>query len=235
MRAGPVLGVNGCSWRTRAVVSAAVAAAALAGCELKDGGHDLVNGKRLFLERCESCHTLARAGTRGTIGPDLDAAFGRSREDGIPATTIAGVVKGQVLQPRRGGVMPAKLVVGEDAEDVAAYVGAVAAVPGRDTGALARVGAARAGGPPGRRIFTGAAGCGSCHQLTDAATVGTTGPNLDAVLKGKSRAFIRDSIVNPNASIATGYPPGVMPGDFARRVSKRDLDALVAYLAQVTK
>ena len=39
--------------------------------------------------------------------------------------------------------MPAKLVKGQDAHDVAAYVGRVAATPGKDTGALATVGQAQ--------------------------------------------------------------------------------------------
>jgi len=42
--------------------------------------------------------------------------------------------------------MPADLVTGEDAEDVAAYVAQAAAVPGEDTGALAQAGAAKAEG-----------------------------------------------------------------------------------------
>ena len=37
--------------------------------------------------------------------------------------------------------MPANLVTGEDAEDVAAYVASAAGKPGEDTGALAEVGA----------------------------------------------------------------------------------------------
>ena len=39
--------------------------------------------------------------------------------------------------------MPARLVKGQDAQDVAAYVATVAAEPGQDTGALARAVAAK--------------------------------------------------------------------------------------------
>jgi plastocyanin len=46
---------------------------------------------------------------------------------------------------KRKASMPAGLVKGEDAEDVAAYVASAAGRPGEDTGALAEVG----GGPEG--------------------------------------------------------------------------------------
>ena len=36
---------------------------------------DLSNGKAQFVEKCGQCHVLARAGTAGTQGPSLDAAF----------------------------------------------------------------------------------------------------------------------------------------------------------------
>jgi mono/diheme cytochrome c family protein len=212
-----------------AFAGAAAVALALSACEVVDRGDNVVNGKALFIERCGACHALARAGTGGTIGPDLDAAFRRARADGLGADTIAGVVEKQILHPRRGSRMPAKLVTGDGAEDVAAYVAEVAAVPGRDSGRLADVGQRR-GGPPGRRIFV-QAGCGSCHRLADAATSGTSGPDLDETLNGRSKGFIRESIVDPAAVAAEGFSSDVMPADFGRRLSNRELDALVEYLA----
>ena len=117
----------------------------LAGCSAKGGGSnaDPVKGKQLFVQHCGSCHVLARAGTKGTTGPDLDAAFARARQDGFGSAAIRGIVDKQILFPNREGVMPANLVIGQDAEDVAAYVGRSAAVPGKDTGALATVGQAQ--------------------------------------------------------------------------------------------
>ena len=50
-----------------------------------------------------------------------------------------------------------------------------------------------------------AAGCSACHTLADARATGTVGPDLDKSLKGKDEAFIRTSIVDPNAEIAKGY------------------------------
>jgi cytochrome c oxidase subunit 2 len=75
--------------------------------------------------------------------------------------------------------------------------------------------------------------CGSCHTLAAAGASGTVGPKLDAVLKGKDAAFIRQSIVKPDAQIAKGYQGGIMPKDFAQTLKPEELDALVNYLEKV--
>lgn len=130
------------SRRRRGAIVATVAASAIAvgfaGCggdDLKGSRADLVHGKQLFVERCGACHTLARAGTRGTVGPDLDTAFAQSLEDGFGRDTVRGVVHEQILYPISR--MPGKIVKGQAAIDVAAYVGEVAAKSGQDEGALA--------------------------------------------------------------------------------------------------
>jgi mono/diheme cytochrome c family protein len=116
----------------------AVAAALLAaGCSLKDDDADVIAGKKLFVQKCGSCHVLNRAGTKGTVGPNLDEAFQQPQREGFGESAIRGVVKKQIEYPARGGVMPADLVEGEDADDVAAYVAQVVSKPGKDTGLLA--------------------------------------------------------------------------------------------------
>lgn len=126
----------------RGAAFAAVAAAAglvLAGCgsDVKGDHANVVNGKVLFVQRCGACHALARAGTRGNVGPDLDDAFAQSISEGFKRNVINGVVKEQILYPSVSGKMPAKLVTGQDAVDIAAYVATSAAKSGEDTGALA--------------------------------------------------------------------------------------------------
>ena len=118
---------------------AALVAVAASGCGREDP--DLVTGKQLFVEKCGACHTLARAGTSGVSGPDLDEAFGPARRQGLGAGTFEGVVADQIANPLASSSMPAKLVTGQDAKDVAAYVAAVAGVPGDDQGKLAAAGA----------------------------------------------------------------------------------------------
>ena len=56
--------------------------------------------------------------------------------------------------------------------------------------------------------------CGACHTLADAGTTGTTGPDLDKVLKGKDATFIQQSIEDPNAEIAKRLPGGIMPPNY---------------------
>jgi mono/diheme cytochrome c family protein len=109
----------------------------LGGCQVKDTTGDAANGKKLFVQKCGSCHVLRRAGTKGVTGPNLDEAFQQDRRDGYPMDSIRGVVHEQILYPNRNGVMPAKLFEGQEAQDVASYVALVAAKPGADSGALA--------------------------------------------------------------------------------------------------
>ena len=126
----------------------AVIGAVAAGCGREDPV-DLANGKELFIGEgtCGACHALDRAGTAGTQGPDLDAAFGPARRAGMNEETIEGVVLRQIQHPLRNSIMPANLVTGQDAEDVAAYVAQAAGQPGEDPGALAQVGAAQEAEP----------------------------------------------------------------------------------------
>jgi mono/diheme cytochrome c family protein len=110
---------------------------ALSGCQVRDSPGNAVRGKQLFVAKCGACHTMRRAGTQGTIGPNLDAAFARDRVDGFHSDTIRGLVDEWIAHPNRQGAMPAKLYEGADAKDVATYVALVAAHKGKDTGDLA--------------------------------------------------------------------------------------------------
>ena len=93
---------------------------------------DVGNGKTLFLQgvegkqSCGSCHTLADAATIAQIGPNLDQAFGYACSQGFDKSTFFDIVRGQIDIPARDGQMPADLVTGQDAVDVAAYVASVA-------------------------------------------------------------------------------------------------------------
>ncbi|MEA2301721.1 MAG: cytochrome c oxidase subunit [Solirubrobacteraceae bacterium] len=86
----------------------------------------------------------------------------------------------------------------------------------------------------GKRVFTSTGGCGACHTLADAQTTGSIGPDLNKYLKGKSEAFIRTSIVNPNAYVEKGFGANIMPANFGTTLSKDELGAVVKYLANVT-
>jgi mono/diheme cytochrome c family protein len=92
-------------------------------------GNDLTAGKKLFIQECGSCHTLADAGTQGKIGPDLDEAFKYDREQGFAESSIQNVVLDQIRIAELP--MPANLVTGQDAQNVAAYVASVAGLPAK--------------------------------------------------------------------------------------------------------
>jgi plastocyanin len=139
------------------LVALVVAATLLGGCSVASQSANVVNGKQQFVAKCGSCHTLARANTTGVVGPNLDEAFQRARVDGFGQDTFQGLVHRQIEQPARRPqhdpvtgkelpLMPANLVTGASAEDVAAYVASAAGKGGKDTGALAQVGAAQAKG-----------------------------------------------------------------------------------------
>jgi mono/diheme cytochrome c family protein len=119
------------------VTAAVLAGMALAGsgCGVQDGvaasgQADLTNGKKLFTTTCGGCHTLADAGTKGTIGPDLDAAYMQPRQNGFEDSSFESLVREQIMLGfpyAHPTPMPANLLTGQDAQDVAAYVAAVAA------------------------------------------------------------------------------------------------------------
>jgi cytochrome c2 len=227
-----------------AIVPAALLAVGLAGCAVKHHTGSAVHGKALFASKCGSCHTLSHAGTTGTIGPNLDYAFAQDRRYHFSTSEIQGLVNFQIEYPNTQGVMPAMLYHGQAAEDVAAYVALVAAVPGQDTGALANAGAVSGTTvAAGKSVFTGPGGCGSCHVLAAAGTTGTIGPNLDTRLKADCalpasqkvrgatlKACIQKAIVDPYAYIPSGYTTGVMPSNFGTRLKPNEITALVNLL-----
>jgi cytochrome c2 len=209
-----------------ALVALAVAAS---GCGTSTADEE--RGRTLFVQKCGTCHEMAQAGTTAQIGPNLDHAFAAARAVGEDEGTIEGIVKAQVEYPRPSNdnpaaSMPADLVTGQDLEDVAAYVGMYAGVPGAAPPKVA--------GGPGAQVFA-SNGCGGCHTLAEAESGGVTGPNLDEVLPGQSAAMVEQSIVDPNATIAKGFPPNVMPADYKQSLTPKEVEDLVQYLLQNTQ
>jgi mono/diheme cytochrome c family protein len=170
---------------------------------------DTQNGGELFKNDCGACHTLAAAGTSGTVGPNLDNAFAGSRKQGYGQSTIENVVLDQIrigtvspliatyttsdhftskqcLDPATrktcyGPEMLANIVTGQDAYDVAAYVASVAGVGGYTLGGPL--------GNDGAAIFK-AEGCGGCHTFKAAGSTGTVGPNLDQLASALTLAKV---------------------------------------------
>jgi plastocyanin len=156
---GPRLSLPGLRASTAVVLAAGVATLLSACTNSASSNPDLVNGKKLFASKCGSCHVLNRAGTKGTVGPNLDQAFHQPLKDGLERSGIRDLVRDQILYPPsfaldEGGKrpdgsqpMPAKLVTGQNADDIAAYVASVVAKPGKDSGLLATAVPQAGGGP----------------------------------------------------------------------------------------
>jgi mono/diheme cytochrome c family protein len=182
------------------------AALALGGCGgtvgFDDSSGDKIRGRELFVQHCGSCHTLADADTTGEIGPNLDYAFFQYRVDTSGAdpddadfqaqlakpgveSGVRQVVRDQIAYPIETPAsgapgMPADIVTGSDADDVAAYVASVAGLGGED-GQPPQPGGGdggSGGSADGKSIFA-SAGCAGCHTLAAAGASGTVGPNLD--------------------------------------------------------
>ena len=170
-------------------------------------GGDQTRGEQLFKDKCGGCHTLAAAGTNGAVGPNLDDAFSSDLKQGFKSNTIEQVVRQQIALA--GGKMPKNLVEGSDADAVAAYVAAVAGVPGKGGGAPTS----------GKDIFT--SNCGSCHTLADAATSGTVGPNLDDLMPSMAR--VDRQVTNGGA---------VMPA-FKGKLTPAQITAVAKYVSSV--
>jgi mono/diheme cytochrome c family protein len=235
--------------RISTFMAAALIVVALGGCAIKHPTSNLVTGKKLFASNCASCHTLSHANSTGTVGPNLDDAFRQDRVDGVKGTSIEGLVSYWIQFPNTQGAMPAMLVKGQSAQDVAAYVAHVAAIPGQDTGALAAAVAEKVNPTPavGKTIFTGVGGCGGCHTLSAAATNGTVGPNLNTLKQACAtpasqqargatlQKCIETAITDPYKYLPAGYKAGIMPDTFSKTLSPSQIQALVAFLSSAAK
>ncbi len=211
---------------TLALCGAVFAVAVVAGCDAQEDAN-IDQGRALFIEQCGTCHALDEAATTADVGPDLDAAFAAARNAGMDEDTIEGVVQSQIANPRMAApdetnlYMPANLVEGQQAENVARYVATVAGVPGIEPPS--------APGGPGGQVFANN-GCGACHTFAAAESGGTVGPDLDDVLPGQDAGQIEESIVDPEAQPSQGFPAGVMPQDYDSQIPEDDLKLLVEFL-----
>ncbi len=143
---------------------------------------------------------------------------------------MADVVRGQISYPE--APMPANLVEGSDADDVAVYVAKCAAQPACGVTAASTTPATTTtptttsggGGSPtavGKQVFA-SAGCGGCHTLKDAGATGNVGPNLDQ---------LEPSAAQVAHQVEVGG--GAMPS-FKGQLSPAQIAAVAAYVSSVS-
>jgi mono/diheme cytochrome c family protein len=167
---------------------------------------NIANGAKLFAARCSGCHTMDVAGAQGGATRVHD----RERPDG-PNFNVRRETPDSVLYAIRNGgfsgaIMPENIVVGREANDVAAFLSKYAggerqgnditpasqpAAGGGNTTSTQQdttstpeagttstsTGGTQQAAAQGKQIFT--QNCAGCHTLKDAAATGKVGPNLD--------------------------------------------------------
>ena len=213
----------------------------LAGCGtggIVKGG-DPAQGGSLFVKGCGSCHVLGAAGTKGTIGPNLDDAFSADRRQKFHENTIEQVVRDQIelaVAP-----MPQNIYTGKKADAVAAYVATCAGVakPGSDCKISAALGPALPGiAGKGQKLYA-SLGCQGCHTTDGSKSTGPTFKGLfgrtTKLTNGQTvpadPAYLLTAIRDPDKQIVAGYKAGIMssaikPGS----VSVADAKALIAFI-----
>jgi mono/diheme cytochrome c family protein len=72
-------------------------------------------------------------------------------------------------------------------------------------------------------------GCGACHVV--AGQAGAIGPDLTQVGARLGKDALRQSILEPDAVVAKGYEPGMMPPGYGEQLRASELELLVNYLA----
>jgi cytochrome c551 len=201
---------------------------------LKAGESDQVSrGATLFAQRCAGCHTLDVAGAQGGATRIHD----RERVDG-PNFNVRKEDRDSVLYAIRNGgfsgaVMPENIVVGKDAEAVAAFLAKYAGSQGKSSVTPSQPVQANQGGQQqqqttstpeaaaanGKQIFTD--NCAACHTLKDANASGQVGPNLDDAKPDE--ATTEKQVTNGG---------GAMP-PFKGTLSDDEIKAISQYVASV--
>jgi cytochrome c oxidase subunit II len=124
-------------------------------------------------------------------------------------------------------------VVGQG--DFDAFLADLKAGASGGSGGASSGGGSSGGSVDGAKVFA-AAGCGGCHAFTPAGSDAEIGPGLDNLAADAEKAgvpvdeFVRQSIVDPSATLAPGYADGVMPKTFGDTLKPAEIDALVQYL-----
>ena len=164
---------------------AALAAGTETKVKLPNSRADLLRGEKLFQVHCALCHGPNGEGGRGPMltraklsrAPD-DAALLKILDDGIRGTEMPGA----------GAMSESEM------RQTAAYVRSLGKVALKPVpGDAAR----------GAEIYRGKGNCAGCHSVHGEG--GVAGPDLSGIGESRSAAYLRESIVNPGATVPEGY------------------------------
>ena len=93
---------------------------------------------------------------------------------------------------------------------------------------------AKAYGQAVARLFV----CTGCHTADGVGAAGPTWLGLygkeetldDGTTVTVDEAYLRESILDPNAKVVEGFLPDIMPGDFGEKLSESQIDLLIEYI-----
>lgn len=74
-------------------------------------------------------------------------------------------------------------------------------------------------------------GCAACHDLEGSGT--DIGPNLAGIGRRLDHEGLRRAILDPNAEVAQGFEPGIMPQDYGDKMRASELELVVDYLSSL--
>jgi putative heme-binding domain-containing protein len=143
-------------------------------------GADLASGKQLFIGHCAPCHGIDGSGGRGAnlTVPKLKRAADNASLFGLVQNGIEGTSMAAAWQLSDGEIWRVVAFVRSIGQT------AVSKLPGDPA--------------RGRKVYD-QEGCAGCHIVTGAG--GSFGPELTAIGAQRSPAYLRESIVNPNADV----------------------------------
>jgi putative heme-binding domain-containing protein len=145
----------------------------------------VVAGSELFRVHCAACHG---AQGEGGSGPDLT--------EGAYAAGDRDEDLRQVVMRGRGGVMPGFRNI-LDEESIWRLVSFMRSLAGRN------LGIAQGDPAAGAQLFWGKGGCGQCHRV--GLSGASTGPSLTVIGARRGAAYLRESLLNPDAGVPRGY------------------------------
>ncbi|HVN03958.1 MAG TPA: c-type cytochrome [Bryobacteraceae bacterium] len=147
------------------------------------GAPDLVAGRKVFESQCAVCHGLKGGGGRGPV-------LARPKLEKAPDDAALRTIISEGLEPE----MPAAWQLNpREVENVAAYVRSLGSVPVE----------VLPGNPErGARVYA-AQGCAGCHIV--AGEGNGLGPELTGIGARRNAAYLRQTILQPGASLPEGF------------------------------